>query len=161
VLWTDGGVDVKIAIGSDHAGFPYKKPIIDHLHKRGIETIDKGCYSDAPTDYPVYAIKVAEAVRDKEADYGVLVCATGIGMSIAANKVKGIRAGAPYTEFIAKAMKEHNHVNVLCLGSRTNTIQEVLSFVDSYLESDYSSSERHLRRLEIIRNYEENDKWEK
>ena len=84
---------MKIAIGSDHAGFPYKKPIIEQLQKRNIETIDKGCYSDTPTDYPVYAIKVAQAVRSKEADLGILICGTGIGMSIAANKVKGIRAG--------------------------------------------------------------------
>lgn len=152
---------MKIAIGSDHAGFPYKKPIIDHLKSQGIETIDKGCYSDTPTDYPIYAIKVAEAVRDQEADYGILICGTGIGMSIAANKVKGIRAGACQTEFVARAMKEHNHANVLCLGSRTNTIQEALHFVDLYLQYEYSTAERHCKRLDIIHSYEEEEKWEK
>ncbi|MDD4183893.1 MAG: ribose 5-phosphate isomerase B [Candidatus Izemoplasmatales bacterium] len=152
---------MKIAIGSDHAGFPYKKPIIDHLSNQGIETIDKGCYSDTPTDYPIYAVKVAEAVRDKEVDYGILICGTGIGMSIAANKVHGIRAGACQTEFVARSMKEHNHANVLCLGSRTNTLAEVLRFVDLYLGNNYSPAERHLKRLELIHKYEEDSKWEK
>jgi ribose 5-phosphate isomerase B len=152
---------MKIAIGADHAGFPYKQPIIDHLRKKGVETLDKGCYSDAPTDYPIYAIKVAEAVKDHETECGILICGTGIGMSIAANKVKGVRAGACQSEFAARAMKEHNHVNVLCVGSRTNTLQEVLKFVDLYLGSDYSVAERHLKRLGIITKYEEDHKWEK
>ncbi len=152
---------MKIAIGSDHAGFPYKKPIIEQLQKRNIETIDKGCYSDTPTDYPVYAIKVAQAVRSKEADLGILICGTGIGMSIAANKVKGIRAGACQSEFAARAMREHNHANVLCLGSRTNTLEEVKRFVDVYLDSGVSQAERHLERLAIISKFEEDDEWEK
>ncbi|MBU1145096.1 MAG: ribose 5-phosphate isomerase B [Firmicutes bacterium] len=147
---------MKIAIGSDHAGFVYKQPIIKHLQTRGIEVFDFGTNSLESTDYPIYAFKVAEAVRDKLFDFGILICGTGIGMSIAANKVKGIRACACQTEFVAKAAKEHNNANVLCLGSRTNTLAEALHFVDIYLDSSYSNGVRHNQRLHLIQEYEEN-----
>jgi len=146
---------MKIAIGSDHAGYPYKQPIIELLKKRKIEVLDLGTHSLEATDYPVYAFKVGEAVRDKIADLGILICGTGIGVSIAANKVKGIRAGACQTDFAAMAMKEHNDANVLCLGSRTNTLEEVLGFVSIYLDSDFSGGERHQTRINLIKKYEE------
>ncbi len=146
---------MKIAIGSDHAGYSYKQPIIELLKKRNIEVLDLGTNSIESTDYPVYAFKVGEAVRDKIADLGILICGTGIGVSIAANKVKGIRAGACQTDFAAKAMKEHNSANVLCLGSRINTLKEVLGFVNIYLDSDFSKGPRHQARIDLIKKYEE------
>jgi len=108
------------------------------------------------TDYPIYAFKVAESVRDKEADYGVLICGTGIGMSIAANKVKGIRAAAIQSDFAAQATKAHNHANVLCVGSRTNTLEEVLHFVDLFFDTKEDPMVRHVQRIQEISEYEEN-----
>ncbi len=154
-------VGMKIAIGSDHAGYPYKKPIISLLKELGHDVIDMGTDSLASTDYPIYAFKVGEAVRDKVADLGVLICGTGIGVSIAANKVKGVRAGACQSDFAARAMREHNNANILCLGSRINTLAEVLEFVKIYLDSEYTAGERHERRINIIKQYEEEGKWGK
>ena len=151
---------MKIAIGSDHAGYPYKQPVIDLLLSRGIEVTDLGTYGMESVDYPLYAFKVAEAVRDKKTELGILICGTGIGMSIAANKVRGVRAGACQSNFAAKAMREHNNANILCLGSRTNTLEEVLGFTEIFLNSEYSGG-RHQRRIDLITAYEENEKWEK
>ena len=148
---------MKIAIGADHAGFIYKQPITEHLQSKGFDVIDKGTMSLEKTDYPIYAFKVAHSVRDKEADYGVLICGTGIGMSIAANKVKTIRAAAIQTESAAIATRAHNHANVLCLGSRTNTLEEVLHFVDLFFETEPDEMERHVNRIKEISEYEENE----
>ncbi len=145
---------MKIAIGSDHAGFPYKDPIVARLKQRGVEVIDVGTASTASTDYPIYAFRVADAVATNQADLGVLICGTGIGMSIAANKVKGIRAGAVQSAFAATAMREHNDGNVLCVGSRTNTLPEVLSFVDAWLDATPATGERHKKRIHMISEYE-------
>ncbi|MBN2504461.1 MAG: ribose 5-phosphate isomerase B [Bacilli bacterium] len=152
---------MKIAIGSDHAGFAYKEPIIELLRQLEHEVFDLGTNSETSTDYPVYAFKVGEAIRDKIADLGILICGTGIGVSIAANKVKGVRAGACQSEFAAKMMREHNDANILCLGSRINTLEEALNFVKIYLQSEYSAGPRHQRRIDIIYKYEEDGKWEK
>lgn len=146
---------MKIAIGSDHAGYVYKAPITEHLKAKGYLVDDLGTYSEESTDYPIYAFKVGEAVKNKNADYGILICGTGVGMSIAANKVKGIRAAAIQSAFGAQATKAHNNANVLCLGSRTNTLEEVLHFVDLFFETENENTPRHLRRIEEIREYEE------
>ncbi|HAQ55793.1 MAG TPA: ribose 5-phosphate isomerase B [Acholeplasmatales bacterium] len=149
---------MKIAIGSDHAGFPYKDPIVARLKERGIDVIDVGTASTASTDYPIYAFRVADAVAAKHADLGVLICGTGIGMSIAANKVQGIRAGAVQSAFAASAVREHNDCNVLCVGSRTNTLPEVLSFVDAWLDATPATGERHTKRIRMISDYEGGNK---
>lgn len=146
---------MKVAIGSDHAGFVYKQPIIDHLTKKGYLVDDLGTHDETSTDYPIYAFKVGEAVRDHKADAGILICGTGIGMSIAANKVKGIRAAAVQSEFGAMATKSHNNANVLCVGSRTNTLEEVLHFVDLYFKTENENTPRHLQRIKLISEYEE------
>jgi ribose 5-phosphate isomerase B len=146
---------MKIAIGSDHAGFAYKEEIKLFLARKEIEFVDFGTRTIDSTDYPVYAVKVSEAVRDRQVDLGVLICGTGIGMSIAANKVKGVRAGACQTAFCARAIREHNNANVLCIGSRTNTIDEVLEFVDLFISTPFSNGERHQKRVELIKRYEE------
>ncbi len=152
---------MKIAIGSDHAGYPYKAPIIASAQGARIEVADLGTDSTAATDYPVYAFRVARAVTGKEADLGILICGTGVGMSIAANKVKGIRAGVAETAFAARATREHNDANILCLGSRTNTLPEVLEFVGIFLDAAYSGGERHQKRIDMIRDFEEGqEEWE-
>jgi len=146
---------MKIAIGADHAGYVYKNQIIEMLEAQNIEVLDFGTKNLDSTDYPVYAFKVAECVRDKGADYGILICGTGVGMSIAANKVQGIRAGVCQSVFAARSIKEHNNANIICLGSRTNTLDEILEFVTIFLATDYSHGERHVKRLEMIKHYEE------
>jgi ribose 5-phosphate isomerase B len=146
---------MKIAIGADHAGYVYKDKIVELLEGRGIEVIDFGTKNLDSVDYPFYAFKVAECVRDKGADVGILICGTGVGMSIAANKVKGIRAGVCQSVFAARAIKEHNNCNIICLGSRTNTLDEILEFVSIFLDAKYSHAARHEARLNLIKRYEE------
>lgn len=141
---------MQVAIGSDHAGYVYKAPVINLLKKHDVDVIDMGPDSADPTDYPIYARKVAEAIRDHQADYGILICGTGVGMSIAANKVKGVIAGIAHSPFTAKVIREHNRANVLCLGSRTNTLEEVLGYVDIFLNTDFSGDPRHLHRVQMI-----------
>lgn len=149
-----------VSIGADHAGYIYKKPITDYLKKLGITVLDEGTDSPEPADYPDYAFKVGDRVSKHEADWGVLICGTGIGMSIAANKVEGIRAALVETEFTAESAKTHNHANVITFGSRVNTIEEVLKFLDIYMKAHESSDQRHINRVKKIEDFEEG-KWEK
>lgn len=146
---------MKIAIGADHAGYVFKERIRDLLEGRGIEVLDFGTKNLDSVDYPNYAFLVAECIRDKQADCGVLICGTGVGMSIAANKVKGIRAGVCQTVFAARAIKEHNNANIICLGARTNTLDEIIEFVTIFLEAKFSHGERHQKRIDLIQRYEE------
>jgi len=146
---------MKIAIGADHAGFEYKPQIVKLVKELGHEVIDFGTYSLDSTDYPSYAFLVGTAVQNKTADLGILICGTGIGMSIAANKVKGVRAAAIQNRIAAKATREHNDANVLCVGSRTNPLEEVLEFVRIFLDTPYSNGDRHTKRVHMISDYEE------
>ena len=149
-----------VSIGSDHAGYVYKKPIKDYLENLGIQVIDEGTDSPLATDYPDYALKVANRVAKHEADWGVLICGTGVGMSIAANKVLGIRAALVENDFTAESSKTHNHANVVTFGSRVNTIEEVLRFLGIYMHADESQDSRHVNRVKKIGDIEE-AKWEK
>ncbi len=146
---------MRIAIGADHAGFEYKDAVIQMLQQRKIDVTDFGTSNLQSTDYPIYAFRVAKAVQSKTVDYGILICGTGVGMSIAANKVRGIRAGVAQSDFAARAIKEHNDANVICLGSRTNSLEEVLSFIQIYLDTEFSGGERHSKRIHMISDYEE------
>ncbi|MDD3842065.1 MAG: ribose 5-phosphate isomerase B [Candidatus Izemoplasmatales bacterium] len=149
---------MKIAIGADHAGYVFKSAIIELLEAREIEIIDYGTKNLDSVDYPIYAFKVAKSVSNHEADLGVLICGTGVGMAIAANKVKGIRAGVCQSVFAAKAIREHNDANIICLGSRTNTLDEVIEFVTIFLDTQFSRGERHQKRIDIISDYEKENK---
>ncbi len=149
-----------VSIGADHAGYIYKQPIKEHLMKLGIKVLDEGTDSSEPTDYPDYALKVGNRVKNHQADFGILICGTGVGMSIAANKVDGIRAALVETEFTAESSKTHNHANVITFGSRVNTIDEVLKFLDIYMNSQESQETRHMNRVKKIGEIEEK-KWEK
>ena len=139
---------MKIGLGADHAGYILKEKLINHLNNEGIETFDYGTSSADRTDYPDYAEKIGNAVVSGEVDYGILICGTGIGMSIAANKVKGIRAALVYNELTAKLAKEHNHANVIAIGARTNTTEEAKKIVDVFIKS--MIEERHKERIDKI-----------
>ena len=140
---------MRIYIGADHAGFEMKEKVRDHLKQAGHDVVDVGTDSPASVDYPDYAIKVARAVRDGVAERGVLVCGSGIGMAIAANKFSGIRA-APVVDLVsARLSRQHNDVNVLALGARVTPPDAVLDIVKTFLDTPFEGG-RHQRRLDKI-----------
>ena len=139
-----------IAIGCDHGGYYLKQDIIDFLEKNGYEYKDYGTYSDESCDYPVYAKKVAHAVADGECEKGILICGTGIGVCITANKVKGIRAALVHDCFSAKATREHNDANIVTMGARVIGPGLATEIVRIFLETPFSNDERHIRRIKQI-----------
>jgi len=139
-----------IAIGSDHGGFALKKALMAHLDKRGLAYKDFGTYSEASCDYPVYAKAVAHAVADGECERGILICGTGIGVSITANKVPGIRAALCGDCFSAEATRQHNDANILCMGARVVGEGLALKIADTFLDTPFSNDERHIRRISQI-----------
>ena len=139
-----------IAIACDHGGFQYKQMLMQHLEDRGIRYQDFGCFSPDSCDYPDYAKPVANAVAAGEYEKGILICGTGIGMSIAANKVKGIRAAVCADAFSAKATREHNDANILCMGARVISEAKALEITDILLDTPFSQDERHIRRISKI-----------
>ncbi|MDY4694142.1 MAG: ribose 5-phosphate isomerase B [Blautia sp.] len=139
-----------IALGCDHGGFELKQVIKKHLDKEGIPYKDFGCDSTQSVDYPVYAKKVAHAILDKECDKGILICGTGIGISITANKIKGIRAAVCTDCFTAEATRLHNDANILALGGRVVGPGLALKIVDTFLNTPFSGEERHKRRIDQI-----------
>lgn len=139
-----------IAIGSDHGGFELKEKLMEHLSERGLEYKDFGTYSSASCDYPVYAKAVANAVASGECDRGIIICGTGIGVSITANKVRGIRAALCGDCFSAEATRQHNDANVLCMGARVVGEGLALKIADTFLDTPFSNDERHIRRLSMI-----------
>lgn len=136
-----------IAMGSDHAGYEMKLVLAEHLKERGYEVKDFGTYSTDSCDYPDFAKAVAKAVVDGEAERGILVCGTGIGMSIAANKVKGIRAAVLSDEFSAQATREHNDANILCLGARVIDNDKAIKLLDIFMDTPFSEGVNHIRRI--------------
>ena len=137
----------KIAIGSDHAGFEMKEALKNYLVEKGYEVTDFGTDSDASCDYPEFAFAVADSVAEKKADKGVLICGTGIGMSMAANKVKGIRAAVVGDAFSAEATRSHNDANVLCMGARVIDLPKAKEYLDIFLTTPFSEGENHIRRI--------------
>ena len=136
-----------IALGSDHAGYEMKLVLAKHLEERGYEVKDFGTYSTESCDYPEFAKAVAASVVSGEAERGVLVCGTGIGMSMAANKVKGIRAAVVTEEFSAQATREHNDANVLCLGARVLDNEKAIKLLDIFMDTPFSEGVNHVRRI--------------
>lgn len=139
-----------IAIGCDHGGFELKKKIMAHLDVRGLEYKDFGTYSDASCDYPIYGKAVAKAVASGECERGIVICGTGIGISITANKVPGIRAALCTDCFMAEATRQHNDANILALGGRVVGDGLALKIVDTFLDTPFSEGERHIRRIAQI-----------
>ena len=139
-----------IAIGSDHGGYTLKQAVIAHLEERGFAYQDFGTYSDASCDYPVYGKAVAKAVASGECERGILICGTGIGISISANKVRGIRCALCGDCFSAKATREHNDANILAMGARVVGEGLALMIVDTFLDTPFSNDARHVRRIAQI-----------
>ena len=139
-----------IALGSDHGGYGLKQEVIKHLEERGIEYKDYGCYSEESCDYPIYGKKGAEAVAGGECEFGIIICGTGIGISISANKVPGIRAALCHDCFSAQATREHNNANILAMGARVIGPGLALKIVDTFLDTPFSNEERHVRRISMI-----------
>lgn len=145
---------MKIAIGCDHGGFGLKPLLKEHLLKMGVEVLDFGCDSKDSVDYSDYGLLVAKAVSKKECDLGILICGTGIGMSIVANKVKGVRCGHCHDVYSAKMTRLHNDANVLALGERVVGPGLMLEIVDAFIKTDFSNEERHVRRVNKIKQIE-------
>ncbi len=139
----------KIAIGCDHGGFNLKNKIIEYLSKKGVEVKDFGTYTIESCDYPVIAKEVAQEVAAGSFDNGILVCGTGLGMSIVANKVKGIRAVTCFDATTARMSKSHNNANILCLGERITGEYLALDIVQTWLKTDFEGG-RHKRRVDMF-----------
>lgn len=140
---------MKIAIGCDHGGFEHKNAIKSHLLERGFEVADCGIYENVSVDYPDIAVKVCEEITSGRCERGILVCGTGIGMSLTANKIKGIRAAALSDHFSAKYTRLHNNSNILCLGGRVVGIGTALELADLFIDTEFEGG-RHQRRLDKI-----------
>ncbi|RUS49153.1 ribose 5-phosphate isomerase B [Cohnella sp. AR92] len=142
---------MKIAIGADHAGYRLKDVIVPFLQSQGHEIIDMGCSCADSVDYPDYSVPVCEAVVRGEAERGILICGTGIGMSIAANKVAGIRCALVHDLFSAKATREHNDTNVLAMGERVIGPGVAEEIVRIWLDTPFSQGERHVGRINKVK----------
>ena len=145
---------MKIALGADHRGFCYKHRIKAHLAQKGIEVIDCGTDSEKSVDYSEFGLKAAGEVARGNADYGILICGTGNGMMMAANKVKSIRAGLAINPEMAALTRAHNDANVLVLSELYTPCDQLTEIVDKFLETEFEGG-RHQRRVDIITNYEE------
>ncbi len=139
-----------IAIGSDHGGYELKQKVIKHLEEKGIPYQDMGCYSKDSCDYPVFGHAVARAVADGSCDKGIVICTTGIGISISANKVKGIRCALCSDSLSAKMTRLHNDANVLAMGAGIVGENLAIDIVDTFLNTAFSGEERHQRRVNLI-----------
>ena len=142
---------MKLSIGSDHCGFLLKEEVRAYLSQKGYDVIDEGCYSADRVDYPTYASKVSDDVYEKKADFGILICTSGIGMSICANKHKGIRAALVMNEDAAKFSRLHNNANVICMGAKYLNKDEACHFIEVFLETEFEGG-RHEKRVEMINN---------
>lgn len=145
---------MRIAIASDHGGFELKEKLVAYLEEKGIEVRDFGCNSLESVDYPSYGFKIGEVVSDDSFDRGIVICGTGIGISIAANKVKGIRCALCHNVFTAEATRLHNDSNVLALGGRIVNEELAKEIVDVWLNTEYEGG-RHDRRINKLKEYEE------
>ena len=141
---------MRYAVGCDHAGFVLKDPLVAELVSQGHEVVDMGTDSSAPVDYPVYAAKVAEALLHGEANMGLLICGTGLGMALAANRFPGIRAVAVSDCYSARVARRHNDANVLCLGGRVLGTGAALEILRAWLQEEFEGG-RHQARLEMMR----------
>lgn len=144
---------MKIAIGNDHAAVQMKKDISEYLEEKGYEVINYGTDTDESVDYPLYGQRVAEAVKSGEADCGVLICGTGIGISLAANKVPGIRAAAVSEPVSARLAKEHNNANIIAFGARIVGLEEAKAITDAFLSAKFLGG-RHSKRVAMIEDIE-------
>ncbi len=139
-----------ISVASDHGGFALKEKVKEHLEKRGFEVKDFGCYNQASCDYPDFGRPAAKAVADGECDLGVLICTTGIGMSMVANKIPGVRAALCSDSLSASLTRQHNNANVLVMGAGIVGPDLAMSILDTFMDTPFSEAERHIRRVNKI-----------
>jgi ribose 5-phosphate isomerase B len=147
---------MRIAIACDHAGFPIKDDVINLLQNLGLEVEDLGTFDQEPVDYPDYAEKAGRAILDGQADRAILLCGSGVGVCIAANKIKGIYAGTCHDTYSAHQGVEHDNMNVLCLGARIIGLELAKEIVQAFVNATFSNEDRHLRRVNKIREIEIN-----
>ncbi|MFW6161647.1 MAG: ribose 5-phosphate isomerase B [Planctomycetota bacterium] len=140
---------MRVAIGADHAGYKAKQRAIEALQAEGVEVDDVGTHSEASCDYPDYALEVAQRVGRRQADWGVLICGTGIGMSITANKVPGVRAACVHNDFTCELARRHNDANVLCMGARVLEERQIQDLIQQFLHTPFQGG-RHSRRVRKI-----------
>ena len=145
---------MKIAFGCDHGGFPAKEELLNHLQSKGYSVKDFGTFSSESIDYPEFAEAVCNSVLSGESEKGVLICGTGIGMSIVANKIKGIRCAHVTDHFSAEMTRRHNDTNVIALGARITDTKKIIELVDIFLTTEFEGG-RHAARVEKIKNIEE------
>lgn len=145
---------MNIVIGCDHAGFAIKNAVIEHIKEKGYNCIDVGTNSEESCHYPVYAHAACEKILSGECQLGILICGTGIGMSIAANKHDGIRAACCSDTFSARLTREHNNANILCFGERVVGVGLAIDLVDAFLGAEYLNSGNHVTRVEMISDIE-------
>jgi ribose 5-phosphate isomerase B len=151
---SESGKSMRVAIGADHGGFTLKEALLQGLRDDGYELLDAGTHSPEPVDYPDYARAVAEAVSREEAERGVIVCGSGVGASIVANKFPGIRAGLCHDNYSAHQGVEHDDMNVLCLGARVIGQELALELARAFLAARFSGEDRHRRRLAKVQEIE-------
>lgn len=144
---------MKIAVGSDHGGLEYKNAIAEHLKKQGYEVIDVGTYTKDSCHYPLFGADVARKVASKECEYGVVVCTSGEGIAMAANKIKGVRCGISYNDDVARLMRQHNDANVIAFGQAFMKLEDVLRQVDIFLSTKFEGG-RHKTRVDLISDLE-------
>lgn len=143
---------MRVAIGSDHGGYELKEKIKSYLNSHNVSVVDYGTNSSDPVDYPDFGEKVGHAITQGDFDFGIVLCGTGIGISIAANKVKGVRAALVYDDTTARLAKEHNNANIIALGGRTTTYEKAISIINTFSQATYEK--RHQKRLDKIKNIE-------
>ncbi|MDO5717781.1 MAG: ribose 5-phosphate isomerase B [Tissierellia bacterium] len=140
---------MKLGIASDHGGFQLKEELKEYLEESGLEIIDYGTYSEESVDYPDYAFKLTDGVINGEVKYGIAICGTGVGISIACNKVKGIRAAHCTDSYTARVIREHNDANIICLGGRITGIEIAKDILDNFIKSEFEAG-RHKTRVDKI-----------
>lgn len=144
---------MKIAIGSDHGGFKYKTIVKEHLLSKGYDVVDVGTSSEESCHYPLFGAEVGRKVASKECDFGVVICTSGEGICMAANKIKGVRCGIAYNDDVAKLMRQHNDANVIAFGQKFMDIEDVLRRIDIFLSSTFEGG-RHQIRFDLISDLE-------
>ena len=144
---------MRIAVGSDHGGLEYKNAIAKHLKEKAYDVVDVGTYSKDSCHYPVFGAEVARKVASKECEFGVVVCTSGEGIAMAANKIKGVRCGISYNDDVARLMRQHNDANVIAFGQAFMKLDDVLRQVDIFLSTEFEGG-RHQTRVDLIKDLE-------
>lgn len=144
---------MKIALGSDHGGVDLKEEVFKHLKAKGYEVVDVGTNSHDSCHYPIFGAAVAQLVADKECDFGIVICTSGEGIAMAANKVRGVRCGIAYNDEVAKLMRQHNDANVIAFGAKFMETNDVLNRVDIFLNTEFEGG-RHQTRVDLINELE-------